>query len=291
MAGTYPDVPGPRMAYDRDGTILVRVLHSSGTAAAFDGISTMNAETGAGVTLASGTSPSELGTIGAVLIFPEARDVVGAYHGIHLAWNNGTPTYNGMYWSPDTTNGIDGTWNFVHAPARQSETNAIAMRDNIASCSLTGVKGLAFRGTVGSAGGRLIRARVHVYGQPTVAPSNRLQIWHPTLNEEVGGAYFDWGDIARGSTVTREFRVHNPSASLTANAVDVTMEALSDTSPSNTGQHEFSVGGGAWGSTASLGNLAPGATSGAVALRRVTVGSAALSLWWTRMVASAASWS
>lgn len=290
MVGTYPDAPGQRMAYDRDGTSLVRVLYSASSVSTFSGIDTMNAEAGNGVTLASGTNPPELGTIGAGLIFPELRDVVGVYHGIYLAWNNGTPTYNGMYWSPDTTNGIDGTWTLVSAPTRRSETDKVSMRNDIEAHSLTGVKGLMFRATIGSAGGRVFRARVHVYGSPSAgAAPNRLRFWDPTLDQAVTPAFFDWGDVNRSTTLTKTFRIKNPSSTLTANSVTLAVEALSDTSPTNTSAHEFSTDNITFASSINIGNLAPGALSSVLYVRRTTPASGVLGLWWCRLVASAAS--
>lgn len=286
MAGTYPDVPGRRMAYDRDGSVGFYIQGGVVTTLTSAEIESMNDDDDSAVYSVFMNNPPvrQWG-----LVFPELRDIAGYY--IAARATAGDPS--SLQTSPNTTNGLDGTWTTVVASLPGDfSTDPVKMRQNIATASFNGVKGIRFTLGGGDAADNVSFRAWHLYGSPSSGSApNRLLFYDPASAAQVGGAYFDWGDIPRGSTVSRSFRIHNPSATLTANSVVVSMEALTDTSPSNTGQHEFSVDGGTtWAATAVLGNLAPGATSSVIILRRNTSASAVLSLWSTRMVASASSW-
>lgn len=285
MAGLYADVPGHRLAWDRDGSILFRTDYGSGgtvTQLSQTDADELNDEDSGEVMLTGG------GTYGLGWIFPEARDIVGYALWYNKPYSSWTPM--SIETSTNTTNGADGTW--TNHGAWVEALVLDDLRDSIQSVSWSGVKGIRVRANQSGSGTAYLKV-AHFYMPSMSSGPNRLLFWQPTgTNAEVRGAYFDWGDVPRGSSYERSFRVHNPSASLTATAVTVSMEALTDTSPSNTGQHEFSTNGGStWAATATIGDLAPGATSGDVILRRSTSGSAALGLWWTRMVASASGWS
>lgn len=289
MAGNYPDVPGHRMAYDRDGSQLVRTHVETGTAVALNTISTMNAE-GGPITLLSGTNPPEVGVHRATIIFPELRDVVGVWHAGNVTQNTGSFSYDGLFWSTNTTNGVDGTWVAVTA-ANGAQSSKTSMRSDIRSVNLLGAKAVAFQFTTSDTGSRVADIQAHLYGSPASGQAaNKLRFWHPTLDQELAGAYFDWGDTPRNAVLTKTFRVKNPSASLTANNVTLTTEALTDTTPTLPGQHTYSIGGGAYSTSLNIGNLTPGTISGVITVKRQVPSDAALSLWWARIVASAASW-
>lgn len=278
MAGNYPDVPGHRMAWDRDGTILCLVAGS---------ITILDASTRNILNDDTGSHFFQTSDAAVCLIFPEKRDIVGMY----VACGDGVDTFSAA-WSANTTNGLDGTWTsfaFTRDTGTGSETQ---FRNNIRAVNLAGVKAVRVqRGNIATFPTRQRIGAFHVYGSPSVGEApNRLRLWHPTLDQEVTGSFFDWGDVTRGTTSQRDFRVKNNSATQTANSVMLTMEALTDTSPSNVGQHTFSLDGTTFTSSTIVGDLAPGAISPTVRLRRTTTTDAALSLWWTRIVASAASW-
>jgi hypothetical protein len=275
------------MAFDRDGTVGVHVNIGTGsvittlTGSQMAGISDESLSDGFSV--ATGSS----GTFALVLLFPEARDFV-AYHLNALTATNGS--WNELQWSNNTTNGVDGTWTTVETIGVSHES-VPAMRTAIRSISVTGATALRFKATAsGGTTNRRVLA-LHLYGSPsTGANPDRLRLWHPTLDQEVGGAHFDWGDVARSTVLTKTFRVKNNSATLTANSIALSMEAPTDTSPTNVSAHKFSPDGSTFTSTLNIGNLAPGAISSVVTLQRDTSSVAALSLWWTRIVASASSW-
>lgn len=295
MAGSYPDVPGRRMAYDRDGTSVVDLYINGGTTSAVSAanIGAINDEDSSSY-VAFDNAILGGHTVGLGFLFPEQRDLV-AYHADTNSFISGsTPGAPlQLQWSNNTTNGIDGTWTNILTNWADDASSVVSMRDNVRTASASGATAVRFLFRMASGSGRTFEPRTfHLYGSPSSgAAPDRLLFYDPVSAAEVGGAYFDWGDIARGSSVSRDFRIHNPSSTLTANSVVVSIEALTDTSPSNTGQHEFSTNGGStWATTASVGNLAPGSTSSTITVRRVTNTSAVLGLWWARLVASASSW-
>lgn len=293
MAGNYPDVPGNRWAYDRDGTKVV-VLDPLQASVVYE-------MTTADMERLNSEDPSEIGYLSSsfntavlvAVIFPELRDIVGYYANYYADWSTGTPGgVAALRTSVDTTNGIDGTWVTEDPAWTDGVPSQVGMR-TIESISLTGKKAILFATGGGSGAGRNGIRKIHLFGTvPLTESPDRLVLWHPTLDQPVGPAYFDWGNVPRGSTADRTFRVKNNSASLQANDITVTMEALTDTSPTVVGQHTFSEDGLSFGAILNIGNLAPGAISNVLTVRRITPSNATLSLWWTRIVAEAASgWS
>lgn len=279
MAGTYPDVPGHRMAYDRDGSAGAIVETSGGVTSLSGGdMVTINDEASGYVAM----SPS---TKSLAIIFPELRDVVG-YAAVYESTDGSAPST--VYTSVDTTNGYDGTW--VNRGTFVNTTIGAGLR-TIQSVTWSGIKAVRFHGAGGNFGGSNRFLAIHVFGTPASGQNpNRLRLWHPTLDQEITGAYFDWGDVPRSTALTKQFRVKNNSSTLTANSVALTREALTDTSPTNVSAHEFSTDGVNYAGTVNIGNLAPGAISSVLTMRRTTPSTAVLSLWWARIVASASSW-
>lgn len=292
MAGVYPDVPDHRMAYDRDGSVLVRVDLAGGTATQLGAadVANYNDEDSDGLRLVN-TQGADMAL---VFIFPEQRDFVAYMHQGSVTVSSGG--YGALQWSNDTTNGIDGSWTNILSPWVNSfnsgDISREIARNSIQAVAANNVKAIRFRFTSGVSGGQDWTPRLlHLYGRPASGQApNRLRIWHPTLDQEVGGAYFDWGDVSRSTIISRDFRVKNPSGTLTANSIVLTTEALSDTVPSNVSQFEFSTDGSNWFSSLNIGSLGPGSVSPVITRRRVTTADAVLSLWWTRMIASAASY-
>jgi hypothetical protein len=283
MAGFYADVPGPKLALDKDGTQWFRYTSAAvGTPLTSTEITQVNDWT------AGGPDPGNGGWLAAV--FPEKRDLSG----VNLRVLQGGGAINSNYYietSTNTTNGTDGTWvtqtSILDAEAR--ETIAGPKGRAIVAIAALGVKGIRARGYGGNGYGG---GTLHVYGKPTAGQTiDRLAFWHPTLDQEVGGAYLDWGDVKRNTTETRTFRVKNLSATQTANSPRVAMEALTDTTPSVVGQHAISADGSTWLSQVTMANLAPGAISPVLSVRRTTPLTAAPSLWSMRLFAEATTWS
>lgn len=284
MAGFYPDVPAPRMAYDRDGTVFVRTdtnrlnpsIQSQAVARA------MNDDVVAFNTVSSGY---------ATLIFPELRDVVGYI--VNFEGQVGTNNL-GIWTSVNTTNGVDGAWvnrgNWVNSSATVGQ-----MRTAIQTVNYLGVKAISFGGY--PSGGWWSHGAMHVYGTISAGQTpDRLRLWHPTLDEALDdntsadGAWLDFGDATRNTSADKTFRIKNNSSTLTANSISITTDALTNASPTLLTQFTFSDGG-AFNTTLNIASLAPGALSSVITIRRTTPSNAALSLWSLRVTADPGSWS
>lgn len=290
MAGNFPDVPDHRMPYDRDGSILfshtfgsaVIIQHPNDTSVT--GSKTLNNESDSIWSLGGGGNWFANDMIG--VMFPELRTVTGFF----ICRQSGIA--DTLQWSPNTTSGADGTWNTAAATFTHKDgLIGTSYRDLIQPLSLTGVRAIKFRQHGGESGFASFLRVFHLYGNIESGQNpDRLRFWHPTLDQEVGGAYFDWGNSPRNTVQTRTFRIKNNSATFTANGIVVGREALTDTTPSVVGQHELSVSG-TYAASQNIGNLAPGAISSVITVRRTTPSNAALSLWTLRLTAEATSWS
>lgn len=291
MAGFYPDVPAPRMAYDRDGTAVnkcewegsISPLNSTQTA-------NLNDEIGQADDTVnwSGGVP---GTQYLAFMFPENRDVLG-YFVNRVAGGGGS-----LFSSTDSTNGLDGNWTSHGAYSSYGLGDLRPFyRSNISTVSITNVKAIRFSlsGTTGST--HEIKA-VHLYGAPSsIGSADTLRVWHPTLDEPLDdntaadGAHLDWGDVPQGTTADRTFRIKNNSATLTANSISIGTEVLYDATPALADQITYS-NGGTFDPSINIGNLAPGAISGVISVRKATVITAEQSVWTWRTNAEATSWS
>lgn len=285
MAGFYPDAPGLRMAYERDGTTGLFLNTKTGVilqTLTAPQMAEMNDEDTAYPAL----NPDDNSWCGLCFIFPELRDIVG--HRGDVDYGSGSE--QGCYWSADTTNGIDGTWTYAGATGFQVTFNLPGLR-TINAVSITGARAVRWMRIFGGSNTRYNVRSMQVFGRPSSGQNpDRLRLWHPTLDQEVGGAHFDWGDIRPSSSADKEFRIKNNSGSLTANTITVSLDAPTDTTPSVPAQHTMAKASapGTFGATVTFTSLAPGAMSEIITLRRVSPVNAVMNLWWARILASAA---
>lgn len=286
MAGNYPDVPSWRMAYDRDGTQVFQIINGVATQVSASAVQIMNNEANDAAVSGANFSTTEW-----CLIFPEQRDIDGYWINLNrnTDWVGATP----LKVSADTTTGIDGTWTTVPGYAPDSNFAAIPRyRDSIKSVTFLGMKAIKFGvSDPNNFQPKGIR-NFHVYGEKVPGQNlDRLEIWHPTLDQKVGPAYFDFGNSARASTTTRTFRVKNISPTKTAQQVRVAMEISTDSNPALLGQMTMSLDGSVWLPQVNVGDLGPGQISQVISLRRDTVSNAQMGLWAFRVFAeSTASW-
>lgn len=284
----YPAAPGKRMAYDRDGSAGGWWATGS-SIVSMSGADLQNLNNEASDNLNSPVSSSGPGTIAAFIIFPELRDIVGWF--IRGSGQFGLTPAN-FQWSANTTTGLDGTWTDITANwgPLSSSVNP-DYRTSINTVSLTGVKGVRMLGTAASGSTILEPFALHLYGGPSSGQNpDSLRIWQPVKNAEVTGV-LDEGDIARGTSNTLTFRVHNQSGTKTAHSVTISAEALTDASTSLLGQYLFSTDNITYASSLSLGDLGPGATTAVLYVRDNVDPAAALGPWAARIVASASSFS
>lgn len=286
MAGSYPDAPSWRMPIDRDGTEWYDITPDNVvTQITQANIDKMHDEDDDLYSPANAFA-KRFGKI--LLLFPELRDLDAVF----AAASNGVSQDLAilMETSVDTTNGVDGTWlSYVasYTPPRLSKPN---YRTGIIVQAANGVKALRVMHNEPNALSGSMHC-LHVYGEPSAGQNpHRMALWHPTLDQRVGAAHFDWGNVPRSSSADKTFRVKNLSGTQTANTVSVSLHAHTDGSPSVPGQHTLSTDGTNFTASIAIGSLAPGAISGVLTLRRVTPSTAQLSLWTLRVIAEAASW-
>jgi hypothetical protein len=288
MAGNYPDAPSWRMAIDRDGTQIAYVAENNtittGTTAE---LRLLNDETDGGINSTYNGYT--------VIIFPELRDIDGLF--IHWTTGQFGPTTAGVSVSVDTTNGFDGIWTSIGSPGvvnGASNPTKPAYRTQVASTTVLAVRAIRLKWTTsfGGLGYPSYLNSFHIYGEPAPGQNpNRLELWHPTLDEKLPPAYLDWGDVPRSSSADKQFRVKNLSGVQSANSVRVAMEILTDSAaPSVVAQHTLSYAGGAFLPQVNIGALGPGALSGILTLRRITPSNAVLSLWSFRTFAESTDW-
>jgi hypothetical protein len=273
MAGLYPDYPDNRIAYE----LLDAKWYDTAGPSEYDiSVSaSTNSENFAWNWAFYGTGGNQYKS----LLFPFNMDIT------HIHFSGGRAGLT--QWSADTTNGIDGTWSGLSVPTYGASVQSA--RQNIYPVSLPACKAIQLYMDPGASNYTYVQA-VHLYGKPTAGQNpDRIEIWHPTLDQRVSGGYFDWGDAPRTSTADRVFRIKNLSDIFTANTVTVSSTALTDASPSFAGTHLFSTGG-SFTATVAISSILPGQISGPITVRRTTPSNAQLSLWTTRIKAEAGSW-
>ena len=267
MAGAFPDPPGRRIAYNSDGTIVFWTLNFNPNTLDFASTSfltTFNSELNQGYIFDTG---------GGILpdrniicwFFPEPRDISG-FAG-HVTGGNGASIRN-LYYSTDTTNGLDGNWTLMLDPYPYTATIDWTFRYRTGIVSLNGPSARAVRIQV-EYGSNLSHGRVsnvHWYGTPAAGFSADKIIF---IDESTGlefDAAYDWGDIPRGVTLEKDIRVKNDSTNVIAN--DILLDFGSNSGTSDT-WHTIKTAGGAFSDTLTIDSLDPGESSALLTTRIV----------------------
>jgi hypothetical protein len=287
----YPDAPAARMAYDRDGT-QTYLTQYSGSTSALTNVEVQGLNNEADDEYYH--FPNGTGNAYIFMAFPELRDLAGYF----FNWAPGNPSYVGISQiasSVDSTTGVDGTWVAFPSPA----INYIQTKPNyrllIQPITRTAIKMVRFTVTTGQQNslGACAWRTIHLYGKKSAQTSNAVTLWHPTLDQPLSDfpTWLDWGDIPRGSgAVTKTFRVKNTSATLIAQGISVSANALTDTSaPTMISQYSFALGGG-YQTPLGIGDLAPGAISGVISVRLNLDITTQLGLWSQRLLAVPTAW-
>lgn len=281
MAGSYPDVPGYRFAYDLDGTIAGSYNTNTGVSVDHtSSLSTWNNESNSSVGVVSGTSS----VCYLYFIFPEPRNISGVF--INSNWS-GTVA---LQWSNDTTSGLDGNWTSVVGFSKSENNDKTVQRNNIVTMSLTEVTALRTSFAISNNTSHSPTRNIHIYGSiPADHSPNRLRIVD-TSDEDIA-AQLDFGNIPQRNNVTKQFKVINNSSTQTANNITITLSAPTDTTPSIVGQFQVSTDNVAFANAVNIGDLGPGESSGTLYVRNAVASNAQLGLWTARMVAHPTSWS
>ena len=265
--GAFAAPIGYRMSYDTDGTSGFYFNSGASAPAEYNTgeLVTMNNESTDDVNVVFRTSRWH------GLIFPELRNITGYYFNLRMDHNS--LTVSNIQTSSDTTNGVDGTWTTrISAPDydRSASDNGFWRKRAVAISPLTNVKGIRFY--LYNYDYHSIRT-LHFYGQ--IAPGenpDRLVFWKPsTLSDLILDPADldpgDGGDVTRGLTYDKTFRIKNNSSALTATDITVSREILTDNTPSVEAMYSFSYQGGAFAPTVVIPSLGPGALSDDITLR------------------------
>lgn len=270
MAGFYTDVPANRFAYHLDGTKIF-MIDSANTLTEITAQATLFNDEDADYHQTSGQT--------VLFIFPELRDLSAYYFDDY--WGVTPQT---LQVSSDTTTGLDGTWTTVVNPwSRQVAVNPIPTYRTAINTAVAGsIKGIKFN--FNSSTIRI--ATIHLYGSiPTTSNPNRLIFWEPVNNNATGGAYFDWGDVVQGSSQTKSFRIKNNSSTQTANSV-----AISTGAETFGMALQFSTDNATFTASINIGNLAPGALSNVLYVKRAVPVGEPLQVQTSYLKAHANSW-
>ncbi len=250
MAGLFNDAPSTRMAYDIDGTVGHEVNAGGGVVmeATPTYLANANAENESEWTL-DGNFVRWV-----TLIFPELRELDGLFCAVDEAATYPTTVET----SADTTNGVDGSWTTQIADLANFLVTYSNFRDNITSMAVPTEKAIRvkFGATSNDQGVR----GYHVYGGISPGETPDRILFLDTLSDPVDEVFtkvLDFGDVPRGQTTTRTFKIKNNSSGLTINTIQVTAEDLY----LNAGDwYEFGDDGISYQATFAVGNLGPGAT-------------------------------
>lgn len=281
MAGSYPDAPSRRMAWDADGSIyLYREATSVPmTEPAASTRVELNDEDSTSVHSLFNNVRREY-----VIIFPELREIDGAYAG-------GGATYPdfGFDVSADTTNGIDGSWTTGIASSTSGVFQPGApytyYRSAIRSMALSNKRAIMAVSADGN-DGRM--DAFHVYGEIAAGETPDRLLWIDNTTGLEFNLPIDYGDIPRGSAEDRELKLKNNSATLTAASVQITAEALY----LNSGAwYTFSEGGAFQSTLALAASIGAGASTSTITIRRDTPDSETLGLHTARAYVNVGSWS
>lgn len=294
MAGSYPDVLTNRMVLDRDGSALYTIAGDARTTLTNDDLKVVNNEASDDLGLTTDVEAY-------LLAFPELRDVNGLYLGFAQAvaddWIDVV-----VEGSSDTTTGLDGIWSVIYASNRVEDgvstgwwghTAAGDYRRYIrAIAPVTGLRALKIGITPETPGTTAWRLKsLHVFGDVSAEQNpHRLALWHPTMDMRMPGGHLDWGDVPFSSSAEKQFRVRNVSPRKRADAVVVSVDTLTDATPSVPPQFLLSYGGSAYAASVTIPSIAPEASSAKVTMRRVTPSTAASGAWAARVVTSTGAW-
>lgn len=262
----YTALPDRRMPYDNDGTVVGRGDLANGITAWFSGANLITLNDS--VIYESIYTPGTYNPLTVWAFFPETREVTAWHGGI---WNgdDGAYTTQTIRGSTDTTNGLDGTWEVatLSGGSATDRSNLYAWRSSIKPISFTGGK-KAVRCESTSGNVKQIGC-LHLYGEKLAGqtPDDIIYIDHDTTPGVEFAAPEDFGDQPLGTSVVRQFRVKNTSATKTANTINIQC---------NDSDFTISENGTTWVVTINIASLGPGAQSATMYVRCTTPAPGAL---------------
>jgi hypothetical protein len=275
---SYPAIPDMRMPFHRDGTV-VGTRPSTVTAADFaQGLTAYLTQTQLQAfqdtdwTLPAGLPSNSYSLYNEPnvyfgytwMFFPESREVTAMFLGY------GAPdlplTYFVLQGSSDSTNGVDGTWETASQPngAPVGRESLDSWRSGIKAISFTGGKRtIRFATRLDSAPSSTSVRMIHLYGRKATGqtPDDLIFIDHDTTPGVEYAAAEDFANRPLGTTVVRQFRVKNASATKTANTINIQC---------NDSDFVISTDNATWVVTINIGSLAALAESATMYIRNTT---------------------
>ena len=205
------------------------------------------------------------------LVFSHLWDINGIY--INMYMQHSSKSFYSLQTSPDSTNGIDGSWSTQLAnPPYDGDASSNGYwrsgADTIAP--LLNVKAIRFYAYNHDNHG--VRT-LHLYGKPTAGENpDRVIFWKSSMDDDAQLLPEDLdpgdeGDVTRGLNYDKYFRIKNNSSTMTANSIDISCEILTDTTPSVPSQFKFSYQGSPYASSVTIPSLLPGSLSDDITVR------------------------
>lgn len=289
-AGSFPDVPSRRMAWDADGSVALYQLSTD------DGFTYAPVvEWGQG----DMTEANDEDNVDTVLwapagndararlwvIFPELREFDGFFGRDNI--NNASRQFEAVDTSGDTTNGLDGTFTFQFNYFNGANIDVFAQyRNDITSAAVSNVRAVKIFYNLNGSSGGTVRA-IHLYGEISASETPDRLLWIDNDDDLEFSKPIDYGDVPRGSAEDRITYLKNNSASLSADTVQVTAEDLYRGSG---GWYTFDDGTGFSSTKALASSIGNGANSPDITIRRITPDAAALGLHAARAYVNVGSW-
>jgi hypothetical protein len=284
MAGAYPDAPHRRMPWHIDGTILWKIATTQdASAGSWDqvDISTISEltnqtyrnhfndeteSTRGNNWLATGAGPLDTRWLNWGMIFPERRDLYGIFWWFDegVREGGGSTGLKNFEVSEDTTNGIDYNWTEINGyePGLFSRFSSGVTGEQFyrslifefTATNIRGIRNIWFQdGSLSS--NPVYFTMQHIYGEINDAYTpDRLLYIDASTGLEFTRVY-DWADVPRGTTLSKDIRIKNNSATLTASSITLQFASLSRSSAS---WYEIKETGGSYSSTLVISSISPG---------------------------------
>lgn len=288
MAGNYSDYPDNRLAYHLDGTAgFAYRLGDTPAVLSAGHLATINNDSSDAVSirgLANGPSSDQHILWG--LVFATPMDLDSVFERQQAGGYN-SQVLRDVQVSTDTTNGQDGVWSYSRGWSNQVGVVPDYRSTAPVATAASGAKGIRWRLQMSDWINQWDTLAIHLFGKPS-SSSDRLDLWDASVDQRIEPAELDWGNAARLTSDTRNFRVKNRSATLTANSITV---STSDTTTSGAMASMMDLSqGGAYAATQNIGALPPGGVSGVLTLRRTWGSSQTLGAHSAIVTAAPGSW-
>jgi len=265
----YPTLPGRRFEYDIGGGSVYygNDINDITTILSLELMNRLNSENNSATVLYVETG--NVGIVRTLWVFLPEKYVVAGLGMVHKLYRDGA--YTGsvtVAGSPDSTNGLDGTWidavlpNGAIPPYMMDDD---VWRDSIQPCTFSEpVKVLRLRYYASGGSGDLSRIylyALHIYGVKAAGelPDDILFLDDDTSGDPEFIRDMDWGDRQEGTTIMKRIKLFNSSTTKIAHNLSI---SLIDT------DLLFSMDEGVtWITGATITSLAPQGTSASIIVK------------------------